>query len=214
MKFLAKTAIAVAAIAASAAASAVTITSYSFDGVGAFIKLGATTEGVGAGEITVNTDIGSFATYCIELTQGLGTPPASGYAFGSYANDLISRLVDVSGFYGGIPGVNAVDTTVEKAALQLDIWEAVYDSFPGDLSAGNFSVVNVSAPVLAQANAYLTAADALAPGSYPTNTLYAFTHRSRQDLVTSIPEPSTYMLMFAGLAGMGLVARRRNGQQS
>lgn len=212
-KSLLKTAVALAALAASAAASAVTINSYTFDGVGLYIKLGDTVEGVGAGEIRVDSTVGSFATYCIELTQGLGTPPANDYAFGAYSNDLLSRLVEVADFYGKIPGVNAVDTTTEKAAFQLAIWEAVYDSVPGDLGSGLFSVVSASSAILTQANSYLSAAGSLAAGSYPTNTLYAFTSPSRQDLITAIPEPSTYMLMFAGLAGMGFIARRRSSQR-
>jgi hypothetical protein len=161
----------------------------------------------------VVSDVGSFATYCIELTQGLGNPPIGNYSFGPYSNDLISRLVDVSGFYGSNPSANQVDTTTEKAAFQLAIWEALYDGVPGSLAGGNFSVVSAPGAVVSQANAYLAAAGALTPGSYPTNTLQAFTNPQRQDLVTSVPEPSTYALMFAGLAGMAFVARRRNGQR-
>lgn len=214
MKNLAKATIAFAALAASAAASAVTISSYTFDGAGVQISFMGTTQGVGAGEIRVVSDVGSFATYCIELDQGLGLPPATGYSYGPYFSDWISRLVSVSGFYGGTGPGNEVDTTTEKTAFQLAIWESVYDVFPGDLSTGDFSVISASPAALAQANAYLTAAAGLKSETYPTNNLFAFTHPSRQDLVTAIPEPSTYLLMLAGLAGVGFVARRRAADRS
>ncbi|CAG1015572.1 hypothetical protein BURC_00992 [Burkholderiaceae bacterium] len=214
MKNLAKTAIALAALAVSATASAVTISSYTFDGGAVQINFQGDPRTLAAGEISVVSDVGSFATYCMELTQGVGTPPISGYAFGPYVNDWMSRLVSASGFYGGVSPGNEVDTTLEKTAFQLAIWEAVYDAFPGDLSAGDFSVTSAGAGVLAQANSYLSAAAGLTAGTYPGNSLLAFTHPSRQDLVTSIPEPSTYMLMLAGLAGVGFVARRRSGGRS
>lgn len=213
MKILAKTAMALAALAVSASASAVTISSYTFDGSAVQISFEGTPRTLAAGEISVVSDVGSFATYCIELSQGVGTPPVTGYSFGPYVNDWISRLVSASGFYGGVSPGNEVDTTVEKTAFQLAIWEAVYDAFPGDLSAGDFAVLSTPAGVTAQANAYLTAAAGLTAGTYPGNNLFSFSHPSRQDLVTAIPEPSTYMLMLAGLAGVGFVARRRTGRR-
>jgi hypothetical protein len=211
MKHLAKTLVALAAVAVSGAASAVTITSYTFSGGAAHIVFNSTPEFLAAGEIKINTDIGSFATYCIELTQGLPVPNPT-YSFGAYANDWISRLVEVSGFYGGgDQSSNEVDTIAEKTALQLAIWEAVYDSFPGDLTTGIFQVTSSpTAGAVAQANTYLTAAASLAAGSYPTQTLFTFTSPSGQDLVTAVPEPSSYAMLLAGLAGVGFVARRRS----
>jgi hypothetical protein len=71
-------------------------------------------------------------------------------------------------------------------------------------------VTSAAAGVVAQANAYLTGAAGLAAGSYATNRLYTFSSETGQDLVTAVPEPSTYALMLAGLAGIGFVARRRS----
>ena len=173
MKNLAKTLIALAAIAVSGAASAVTINSYTFDGTGVGIIFNGNPEGVGAGEITVDTSIGTFATYCVELTQGLPVPNPT-YSFGPYASDWISRLVAFGGFYGGSDqSSNQVDTTTEKTAFQLAIWEAVYDSAPGDLSTGQFQVASTTPSILAQANAYLAGAAALpetATSDRPRNT--------------------------------------------
>jgi hypothetical protein len=210
MKHLAKTLVALAAIAVSGAASAVTINSYTFDGVGVAIVFNGTPEGVGAGEITVNTSIGTFATYCIDLAQGLPVPNPT-YSFGPYASDWISRLVAFGGFYGGADqSSNQVDTTIEKAAFQLAIWEAVYDTAPGDFSSGQFQIASTTAGILAQANAYLVGAAALPNGSYRTQDLFAFTSDRGQDLVTAVPEPSSYAMLLAGLAGIGFVARRRS----
>ena len=209
MKNLAKTLVAAAVLAASGAASAVTINSYTFSGSVANIVFNGTPESLPAGEITINSTVGTFATYCIELTQGLPVPNPT-YSFGAYANDWISRLVAVSGFYGGADqSSNQVDTIIEKTAFQLAIWEAVYDSFPGDLTTGIFEVTSAGAGVVAQSNAYLAAAGLLPAGTYPTN-LAAFTSPSGQDLVTAVPEPSTYAMLMVGLMGIGFVARRRS----
>lgn len=216
MKQVVKTLIAVAAIAACGAASAVDINSYTFDGSSASIAYLGNPETVLAGEISINSSIGSFATYCIDLVNVFGVP-SSGYSFGSYASDEISRLVTFAGFYGGSDqSSNAVNTTVEKTAFQLAIWDAVYDPGTFDLTSGQFTVTSADAGVVTQANAYLAGAFSLPPGSYATDNLYAFTggvsqqEVRSQDLITAIPEPSTYALMLAGLAGVGFVVRRRS----
>jgi hypothetical protein len=213
MKNLAKTLVAAAAIAVSGAASAVTITSYTFSGSAVNIEFNSMAQTLSAGEINIVSDVGSFATYCIELTQGLPVPNPT-YSFGPYVSDWISRLVEVSGFYGGADqSSNEVNTVLEKTAFQLAIWEAVYDTAPGDLTAGMFEVTAAGAGIVAQANSYLSAASLLPVGSYPTNKLFAFTSPNGQDLVTAVPEPSTYAMLLAGLCGVGFIARRRSQAQ-
>lgn len=220
LKHLVKSLVAAAAlcVAGSAfAADPIDITSYSFSGLSGFNVTGVVNETVSAGQIGITTDAGSFLTYCIELTQNLDINKA--YVLDkTYANDLVSRLFDVAGFFspGGVASLN------DKAALQVAIWEAVYDAAPGDLNAGNFMVTGANAAATAAigtAGNFLLAASALAPNSYPT-ALWAFespgTERipGSQDLVTAVPEPGTYALMLAGLAGIGFVARRRSASRS
>jgi len=214
VKFLA----AAAAIAVAGTASAVTpvdITSYSFSGLSGFNISGTVvTETVSAGEIGITSDIGSFLTYCIDITHALDVSKAY-FLDQTYTNDLIARLFNVSGFEGA-----GVGSASDKAALQLAIWEAVYDPAPGSLTTGNFIVAGTDAATNAaviQASVFLAAADALPVNSYRTE-LWAFVspgvgNDASQDLVTTVPEPGTYALMLAGLAGIGFVARRRSASR-
>lgn len=221
MKHLVKSLVAAAAtfcVAGSAfAADPIDITSYSFSGLSGFNVTGVVNETVSAGQIGITTDAGSFLTYCIELTELLNIDKA--YVVDkTYANDLVSRLFNVSGFFSpaGVASLN------DKAALQVAIWEAIYDGGPGNFSAGNFRVTGADATATAAigtAGNFLLAANALAPNSYVTS-LWAFKSAGTegipgsQDLVTAVPEPGTYALMLAGLAGIGFVARRRSASRS
>lgn len=64
-------------------------------------------------------------------------------------------------------GIRLSGTDIQAAALQVAIWEALYDSSP-DLGAGNFQLTTVGA-IRDQANAYLSALDA-GPGGYQTSS--------------------------------------------
>lgn len=153
----------------------------------------------GAGLLQVNTvEMGSFAAFCIELDVGLPSVFPTTYDFGAYSQDGVARILGQ--YLGG---------SYSAAATQVAIWEAIYDTVPGNLAAGNFTV-NAPGALITEANTLLAAAGAMTVGSYDPNGLRAFTSKQYQDLVVAVPEPSTYALLLAGLAGVGFVARRRS----
>lgn len=166
----------------------------------------------------------AFLSYCIELLQtfhfntdytytvapvasapnthtATSTNPPAGMG-AAKATDL-SRLL--GGFFAG-----SFATTVRSAAMQLAIWEIVYETPGGgyDVSSGGFRVsgnlkVNQSAAVT-QANAWLAVL-----GSQPMLPLEALTHPDRQDFITVVPLPPAALLLGTALLGIWGVARRR-----
>ena len=154
-----------------------------------------------------------FYSYCIDATQYLRDPQyvtvrtTDSFTAGSAnAGAKVSWLFNT---YASV--IHATGTNTQAAALQLAIWEALYDSSQ-DLSAGAFRGSGNSA-ILTQAQTYL---NALYSSHYlgsqatfldvdGTNTNPAY---SGQDQIThGVPEPSTLLMM--GLAGLGVMRRRR-----
>ena len=126
----------------------------------------------------------------------------------------MAKLFAVAGFSGtkwATDGVSAVQTT----ALQVAIWEVANDTLAlSNLNSGHLAFFQINSNVKAQANAYLTAAKNLAPGSY-TPYVREFISTAApgersQSLVTTVPEPSTYALMAACLGVVAFVSRRKS----
>ena len=111
-------------------------------------------------------------------------------------------------------GIHSSGTNIQAAALQLAIWEALYDSNQ-DLGAGAFRS-NASGAILTQTQTYLSA---LYSSDYHAaratwldvdgnNPNAAF--RGQDQITHGVPEPTTLMLM--GVACLALVRRRRTQQ--
>jgi PEP-CTERM motif len=188
------------------------------DAAGAF---GAANESAGAFTTSVN-GAASFLSYCLDLTQSapLGSSDSSysrvsggSYSFANpAAESSLSKLFTVAG--------SQVNSISSAAAFQLAVWEIVYEAPTNMYSVltGN-AIFGVQDPrevaTLTQANFWLNALSST-PATAPISILASTT---RQDLVyggatAPIPEPSTYALMIAGLAGVGFMARRRAQKQA
>ena len=167
----------------------------------------------------------------------IGTAPA-GFAqdFYSYCIDVAENLADpqtvtvtsTEGFTNGVPNggakaawlyntyaagiranTNVATANIQAAALQVAIWEAMYDT-SNNLSAGGF-ILNTSGSIRSQAQTYLTALYGAGGGNYFTSVgtvLQGVLPRPGQDqLVSRVSEPSTLLLM--GVAFLVFARRTR-----
>jgi PEP-CTERM motif len=204
---------------ASAAADTVTISDFKW---GAAPHINTSMSGtVGVGQFKGKHDGVDFVTYCTDIyehfhwnttyTNYFVAPNGSTHGFTSAQATLLGKLYTVADAL--------VDTADEAAAFQLAIWEALYDSSPevSDVTGrGTFYVQgggNLDHQTLA--NQWLAQAGALGSSHFNVVRLASVDaprmNDGRQDfiLVSKVPEPATPALMLAGLAGLGLLARRR-----
>jgi hypothetical protein len=167
-----------------------------------------------AGEFAGTLNGASFLTYCTELTQTVAFnvvyndySVVSGVtAWGAAKSLAIDHLMSAA-LGGGFP-TNAD----QSIAIQAAIWEILYETGPTyDFSTGSFTASSINGTT----QGVLDALDFSFAASFPiTVHVDQLQSPSAQDflVVTEVPEPSTYALMFAGLVGMGFVARRRQQQ--
>ena len=158
----------------------------------------------------------SFVTYCVELEQSFGfSSNLTGYNIvspasytGVHPNGWGSGAVGIGDRLGQLLtySLPLVTDSAKSTALQLAIWNTIYDT-DNTVSSGTFID---SSGFAGQANAYL--ANSLSTVS--ALQVAILNNPTAQDFVAyaPIPEPGTYAMMLAGLAGMGFVARRRARQ--
>lgn len=160
----------------------------------------------------------SLYTFCVELGQNIAgfgvaannyTPvnPSTGYTggpsngWGLSAAAISTRLDQLLAYVLG-PG-GGVNNATEASALQLAVWETIYDFGNNDLTGGSFKATTPSGADL-KANMFLS-------GSLgylgPVTHYWVMTSPNLQDVLVPVSEPGSFAL--AGIALLGLARSRR-----
>lgn len=155
----------------------------------------------------------TFVSYCVDLYQNINfaDPAYSGYNLVSSAAHFFQNPNGASLISRFLGDNHTQSNSAEAAAFQIALWELTYEtSGIYNLADGTaiFSGGSAANAALGIAQGWLSALGNNAQG-------FAVYESSRyQDvLVTPVPEPSTYAMMVAGLAGLGYMARRRRERQ-
>jgi hypothetical protein len=224
--------LAAAIFAASAAAGAATVTidwySPVFDP--GHVNIGTVTYPDGsngadagrfAGEVTEHEEMNDedfiaslekFYAYCYDLAQWLSS---SKYQVQTGADaDVLNFLGAVNAALGGDPyaWLHPADKRV-AAAVQLGIWEGLYEAGTFDLAAGNVKYQSVPDNVKTHYNAFIALLNTT--DSLDGNLVMRLTNVDTQDVITGrrvpdrlIPEPGTILLIGLGAAAAAFGRRR------
>ncbi len=156
----------------------------------------------------------SFESYCVDLYQTIAfaAPPYTEYT-GPETTHVFTNAnayVDLGRLFAT---AGLVNTAIEEAAFQIAVWEIAYETTdtPYSLSSGAATFASGSAAssgALTLAGSWLAS---LTNGGHPA--ISVLDSRLHQDVIFApVPEPSTVLLMVAGLLGLGFVGSRRRAE--
>ena len=152
----------------------------------------------------------SFYSYCVDLGSFVQNPqdvtPVSSNTFThGVANGGKKAAWLFNEYAAGIHSLtNATTAAINAAALQVAIWEAMYDT-SRNLAAGGFTATAANSQIVTQANSYLTA---LYSAQSWTAVATILSTSGGQDQITQVSEPSTLLLMGLAFFGFAALARR------
>jgi hypothetical protein len=141
----------------------------------------------------------SFVSYCVDATTSLQdhqwvTPESTSTLRSSATGARVAFLYNTF--------AATVSTNLQGAALQLAVWEALYDS-AHNLGGGSFRLNSVNATLVEQTNRYL--GQLYSTPHLGSSTSWLNTAHGQDQVTRSVPEPSTLLLM----TGAALLAVRK-----
>ena len=157
----------------------------------------------------------SFYSYCADVSQNLADPQTvtarSSDGFTNGVSDGGGKAAWLFNTYAADIRANAnvSGANIQAAALQVAIWEAMYDT-SANLGGGNF-ILNTTGAIRTQAQTYLSSLYGGANGNYFTGVATILDvispNRGQDQIVARVGEPSTLLLM--GVAFLMLAKRSR-----
>jgi hypothetical protein len=210
MKLKSLALVAALAAAAPAFADTVNLSGYTFGGPST-VSVASPSYSGGAGQFTGLLNGNSFVTYCTDLLQTFNfnvnytdyTIVGGVTAWGATKSADLDRALSAF-LAASYPG-----DADRSAVAQSVVWEILYEtSGTYGFGSGTFKVSSGDSGVTAALAGINWAALPNEPITVHVDQLYS---REHQDflVLTAVPEPGTYALFLAGLAGVGFVARRR-----
>ena len=155
--------------------------------------------------------LGGPTYYCADMSEWIAPSNRTYY----WTNDAVAGI-SIQGTAAGNRRAawilsnhsSSTDGSIKRAALQLAIWEAIYDNGATlDLTKGNFKVGSLAGGSSADYSAIRTYAATYYGGSSEDGLgVYAY---DQQNLLRGVPEPGTVILLGLALAGSGIVLLRR-----